>query len=525
MDSRRHTLAQNLARIAATTLTTVVIMASGGGYARADVIHLKDGSTMTGDIKKTPDGWTVIDEKGKSHTFAADAVKSIELSRSAASPESRLVAMDRLMSIRRSVENVTDPKVAIDRFEKFIEQNKDNKPVAAEAEKDLRTWKERLERGMIKVGNRWVGPEEKAQLQEQALGVVAEARELVKQNKLRDAMTMLDKALAVDPTNGSALYLKGLIFYRQDKINDARKAFEAVIVTMPDHGPTLNNLAVVMWRQNQRMPALNVYDQAMVAMPLNKELLNNVAEALAALTPKEQNAPVAQKVYRRWTEQDTQLQQQMAPLGWYRWGATWVTKDQYDKLKEAEQKVKDQIVEMEKQFADHEAKIATIDEKINQNRDAMRYLQQDRVGTDASGRTYANPLPELYWEYDRANRRLEVQRKETITAMETLRAKAHAVKQQLPVPKFTGVQVAIGVEGTPAIAPTNAPDPKPGNPKAAGDPQANQPAAAAAGNPLDPAGEAKPVGSKSSDAAGNPLDKPAADAPPPPKKDNRPLKY
>jgi tetratricopeptide (TPR) repeat protein len=494
-------LAHHLARIATTTLTTAVLMASGGSFARADIIHLKDGTTMTGDIKKTPDGWTIIDDKGKTHNFSADAVKGIELARSGSTPESKLVAMDRLMSIRRSVDNITDPKVAIDRFEKFIEQNKENKPVAEEAQKDLRTWKERQERKMLKVGNRWVGPEEKAKLQEEALGVVAEARELAKQNKLRDAMATLDKALAVDPANGSALYLKGLIHYRQDKINDARKAFEGVLQTMPDHGPTLNNLAVVMWRQNQRIAALNVYDQAMVAMPLNKEVLNNVAEALAALTPKEQNSPVAQKVYRRWTEQDNQLQQQMAPLGWYRWGATWVTKDQYDKLKEAEQKVKDQIVEMEKQFADAEAKVVTIDDKIKQNNDAMRYLQQDRVGTDASGRQFVNPLPPLYWEYDRANRNLEVQRKATITVMETLRAKAQAVKQQLPVPKFTGVQVAIGVEGTPAIEPTNAPDPRPANQKA---------------NPLD-----QPADAKTSDAGGNPLDKPADAA----KKDTRPLKY
>jgi tetratricopeptide (TPR) repeat protein len=510
MNSKRH----NLARIAATTLTAAVLMATGN-FARADIIHLKDGSTLTGDIKKTPDGWTVIDEKGKSHVFPVDAVRTIELSRAGSGPESKLVAMDRLMSIRRSVENLTDVKSVIDRFEKFIEQNKENKPVANEAQKDLAIWKERLERGMVKVGNRWVGPEEKARLQEEALGVVAEARELVKQNKMRDAQATLEKALAVDPTNGSALYLKGLILYRQDKINDARKAFEAVVATMPDHGPTLNNLAIVLWRQNQRMPALSAYDQAMVAMPLNKELLNNVAEALAALNEKEQNSPIAQKVYRRWTEQDTQLQQQMAPLGWYRWGATWVTKDQYDKLKDAEQKVKDQIVEMEKQFADAEAKISTIDDKMKQNRDAMRYLQQDRVGTDPQGRQFVNPLPELYWEYDRANRRLEIQRRETITLMETLRSKAQAVKQQLPVPKFTGVQVAIGVEGTPAIAPTIAPDPKPGDLKA------NPPAA---GNPLDRPGEAQPAASKSSDPAGNPLDPPKGESTPK-KSDNRPLKY
>ena len=488
----------------------------GSTPAIADIIQLKDGTSITGDIKKTREGWVVIDERGRSHSIAADAVKTIEPTRS--NIDARIVAMDRLASLRRSVENLSDIKAVIDRFETFVDQNKDNKPVVAEAEKDLAIWKERLERKMVKVANRWVGPEEKAGLQEKSLQVVAEARELVKQNKLREAAAELEKALAVDPKNGPALYLRGLILYRQDKLTDARKAFEAVRQTMPDHGPTLNNLAIIMWRQNQHLGALNVYDQAMQVMPLNKELLNNVAEALNALSDKDKNSGVAQKVYRRWTEQDTQLQQQLSPLGWYRWGATWVTKDQYDKLQAAEQAVKDQIAKLEAEFADSETKISQIDAKMQQNAQAMRWMERDRYGQDpGTGRIYSNPLPEMYWEYDRAQRRLEVQRKEMIALMENLRAKAKAIKQTLPTPKYTGVQVAIGAEGTPVIPPTNAPDPAPVLP------------GAGASNLQDQLGEPAPKAPAEAPAAGeNPLDKAGdtskpAEAPKPP--DNRPLKY
>ena len=515
--SRRHT------RAAAIALGTILFAVSAPAFA--DIIQLKDGSSVTGDIKKTRDGWVVIDDKGKSHNIAADAVKSIEPTRS--NVDARIVAMDRLNSLRRSVENLPDIKTVITRFENFIEQNKDNKPIVAEAQKDLAVWKERLDRNMIKVGNRWVGPDEKAKLQEKSLQVVADARDLLKQNKLRESMAALEKALAVDPNNGPALYIKGLILYRQDKITDARKAFEAVRQSMPDHGPTLNNLAIILWRQNQHLGALNFYDQAMTVMPLNKDLLNNVAEALNGLSDKDKNSQVAQKVYRRWTEQDTQLQQQLMPLGWYRWGATWVTKDQYEKLQAAEQQVKEQISKLEGEFADAQNKIVQIDSKIDQNRQAMRWMQNDRIGQDASGRLYTQPLPELYWEYDRAQRRLEVQRKETIALMETLRAKAKAVKQTLPAPKYSGVQVAIGVEGTPAIPPTNAPDnvaassnspaPAANLQDQLGDPAAQPGAAAeakpapAGANPLDKSPEAKPAETK------------PAETPKPP--DNRPLKY
>jgi Flp pilus assembly protein TadD len=419
----------------------------------ADVVRLNDGTTLTGDIKKAADGWFVTDSHGKVTHVSQETVKSIEL---APKGDPKDLAVGKLASLRRSVEALPDLKLIIDRYEKFIEQNKDLPNVAEEAKKDLALWKARQARGMVKVGSKWVDAAEKAQMQEKALLVADQARELLKQNKFKDADAAVSKALEVDPTNISALYLKGLILYRQDQVQPARKAFEAVKEIAPDHGPTLNNLAVVLWRQNQQMAAMNMYLQAMQAMPLNKELLNNVAEALNGLTPEQRKSPIAQKVYKLWTEQDNQLQQQMMPLGWYRWGSTWVDKVQFDKLQAAEKEVKEKIAKMEEDFADAQAKVDTIDAQMKQNHDAMRYMEQNRVVYDQTGKGTIYPLPPQYWDYDRANRRLDTQRKETVAQLDALRAKAQAVKQLLPVPKYSGIQIMIGVEGTPAVTPVAA---------------------------------------------------------------------
>jgi len=195
----------------------------------------------------------------------------------------------------------------------------------------------------------------------------------------------------------------------------------------------------------------------MQAMPLNKELLNNVAEALNALTDEQRKAPLAQKAIKLWTEQDAQLQQQMMTQGLYRWGATWVDKAQYDKLQAAEKEVKDKIAKLEEDFADAQAKVDTIDGQMRQNHDAMRYMEQQRYLTDNTGRTVTYPLPPQYWDYDRANRRLDVQKKEAIASLDAMRAKAQTLKDQLPTPKFTGAQLVMGVEGTPAITPADKP--------------------------------------------------------------------
>jgi tetratricopeptide (TPR) repeat protein len=430
------------------TLLAVVILASP---AWGDIVHLNDGSSISGDIKKAADGWYVTDTHGKITHLSADVVRSIEL---APRGDPKDVAVSRLVSLRHSVEALGDLKQIIDRYQKFIDQNKEF-PVADDARKDLATWKDRLAKGMVKVGGNWVTAEQRSTLQEKALLAADQARELLKQNKLREADAAVSKALEVDPTNVSALYLKGLIAYRQDQIPIARKAFEAVKDVMPDHGPALNNLAVILWRQNQQMAAIGVYVQAMQAMPVNRQLLNNVAEALNALTDDQRRGILGQKAIKIWSEQDAQLQQLMMTKGLYRWGATWVDKEQFDKLQVAEKEVKDKIAKLEADFTDAQSKLNTIDAQKRQNQDAMRYMEQQRYMSDNTGRTVTYPLPPQYWDYDRANRRLDVQRKETVASLDAMRAKAQAVKQQLPVPKFTGVQLVMGVEGTPAITPSD----------------------------------------------------------------------
>jgi tetratricopeptide (TPR) repeat protein len=434
-----------------------------GSPALAELIHLHDGTTIEGDIKRAADGWYVTDSSGKTTHVTSDRVKSIELT---AKGNPKDLAAGRLASLRRSVEALPDIKLVITRYEQFLEQNKDT-PAAADARKDLAQWKDRLSKGMVKVGTKWVLPEERAEMQEKALAVVAQARDLLKQNKLREADAAVQKALEADPTNVSALYLRGLILYRQDQVQPARKAFEAIKEQMPDHGPALNNLAVVLWRQNQHMAAMTTYLQAMQAMPLNKEVLNNVAEALNALPEDQRKAPIVQKVFRLWQEQDAQLQQQLMPLGWYRWGATWVDKAQFDKLQAVEKEVREKIAKLETDFADAQQKINTIDSQKQQNQLAIQYMDQSRFATDPqTGRQIVYPLPPQYWDYVRANQRLDVQRAETVSLLDTLRAKAQAVKRELPVPKYTGAQLLIGVEGTPAIVPAEAkkPDPAPAPP-------------------------------------------------------------
>src|SRR6266545_3873945 len=200
-------------------------------FVHADLVHLKNGTTLNGVVKKTPEGWTVTSSDGKVTAVSSDAVKSISfIGRGALNK-----ADDKLASLRRAVENVSDLKQIIERYKHFIATNPD---AADEARRDLALWQDRLDRGLVKIGNEWVTPQQRDQLQEQSIAAVDDIRKLIKAGRLNEAEPALQKALVNSPQNPALLFLKGLLLYRQDQLLNSRKAFEAAKQQLSDHGPT-----------------------------------------------------------------------------------------------------------------------------------------------------------------------------------------------------------------------------------------------------------------------------------------------
>ncbi len=427
-------------------LLFVLLLASG---AVADQIVLKDGTRLSGDVKRNADGWTITMADGAVRTVAPDSVKSIELG---AAPKGAQQAAEGLASLRRSVEALSDINQIIDRYQRFIESSKDAK-VAADAQADLEMWRQRRDKGLVKHGSKWVAPEEVAALAAKATALAEEARDLIRQNRNKEAEPVLQQALDIDPANPSALYLRGVMLYRQDKFPDARKAFEAVNSALPGHAPTLNNLGVVLGRQNQQPAALNYFDQAMQAQPVNKYILNNVAEALGTIPEEQRKGAAIAKCLHRFAEQDLILQQQMAQQGLYRWGGTWVDQKKLDELKAAEKEVRDKIEAMQAEFDQTKAKISQIDQQVADNERMMEEMRARSVYSyvDKDGQrqiTYL-PLPQAYYDTQRQNQRLRSEQDSLKAKLSGMQKQAERVRQQVPIPQFTGIQQIVGVEGMP----------------------------------------------------------------------------
>jgi tetratricopeptide (TPR) repeat protein len=269
----------------------------------------------------------------------------------------------------------------------------------------------------------------------------------------------VQQALDADPSNPAALYLRGVMLYSQQQIPAARKAFEAVNGLIIDHAPTLNNLAVVLWRQNQAIPALVYYDQGIAAAPVNRILLDNVAEALAALPDNQRKNAIAVKLFKHFTDQDTQLQSIMARSGMHRWGSSWVDGPTLDRLKAAEKEIKDKLEQLTTDINTARARIVEIGKTINDNNNSMQQMEANSYARDVNNNFIRLPLPGIYYTLQNENAKLDAERTAQEAKIQALFETGKRVKQQMPVPQFSGVQHLIGAEGAPLLSAGSAPPP------------------------------------------------------------------
>ncbi|HEV7302250.1 MAG TPA: hypothetical protein VGN72_23125 [Tepidisphaeraceae bacterium] len=451
------------------TLSFIIALATTAALSSGDTIHLTDGRTLTGDVKRTPDGWTVVAD-GQTLQLTNDQVKSIEVG----SAEGGATGDAGLASLRRSTASATDPKTVIDKYERFITAAK-GKPVAEVAKVDLRIWKDRADRGLVKFGDKWLTPAEADQAKSQFDDRLIEARDHLLQGRTTEASKIIDAVLSADAQQPAALYLRGVLAFGTGDVPAARKAFDAAANALGRdvHGPTLNNLAVVMMRQNQTPAALNTYGRALTVAPEDMRILDNVAEALQANSRDNKLAGAVKKLAATFSPLDMALAKRMASEGFFRWGATWVPQDQFQHLQAMERQVNEQIAVHEREFTAAQGRVRAIDDEVAANERSMRRIEANSVFRDETGQLVRVAYPPAYFELQRSNQELATARQKVLTEIEQIRVAANQTKAKLPTPRYTGAQRLIGPEGTPnlppvpAEAPPQAAAPSPADPAAA----------------------------------------------------------
>ena len=423
----------------------------------ADVVETKDGSRVEGTIRRVSGGWEVTGAAGKKTIVTDENVKGIEKGAPANPAEA---AAGRLAVLRKATEAMADAAQVVDRYEKFIIQYKDA-PAAEDARKDLDIWKKRQAEKLVKVGDRWLTPEQQQEMLGTIVPMIEEARALTKDNKVRDADAAIAKLLAIDAKNAAGLYLKGLVNYKSDRVADAKAAWETLRDIAPEHAATLNNLAVIMAKQKQVLGALALYDLAMTASPQNRVVLDNTAEALHALSDREKNALSFKRASKRFTEQEVEMAKVMKEKGLSRWGSTWVDAEKMAEIKAAEEKIKVKLDALKTEYDRVADRIKDIDTQFDVNNRTLSQINRDRTFTDGSGNMSQLPPPAIYYKIIAENDKMWVEQRALMQKLDTFKGRAAEIERERPVPAYTGVYRVIEAEGTPLLgAPGGPPAPK-----------------------------------------------------------------
>ncbi|HMO27113.1 MAG TPA: hypothetical protein PKB10_12680, partial [Tepidisphaeraceae bacterium] len=170
----------------------------------ADIITLTDGTRLEGKARRTADGYNITLPDGSVVYVEAHRVRSFELTPSTQPSDTR--AASALASLKRAMEQATDPDQAITRYEQFIATYR-NTPAADQAAGELAAWRDRRDRGLVRVGGQWVTPDQADAIHLEQARAALEARELIAAGRLREAEQLLRQAITRDPANASAHYL------------------------------------------------------------------------------------------------------------------------------------------------------------------------------------------------------------------------------------------------------------------------------------------------------------------------------
>ena len=422
--------------------------------AAADTVHLRDGRTLQGQLKRHgPVGW-VVDSPGRKPDYFSDAdVDRIEVS---ARPANDPVASARRLAVVRAAAAATDdPVQAVARYDALLASPLD--PVtAADARADRAVWQDRSDRHLVKLADRWVPAAAREQAAADSLAAAGAARELVKAGQFAAADPVVTAALAMDPQDASALYLQGLVRAQQNQPAAARRAFEAAAAAVPNHGPTLNNLAVILFQQRQYPAALARFDEAMVAAPGAQAVLDNVAVALASLPPPLARLPAAAGVAARFQAQAKDLTDRMTAMGMHRLGSAWLTDAQVADVGRAQQADRARLDALTADFDGAQDVVRRTDLDIADVQQQMRRSRSGDVGpylTSFDGGR-SGGLPTVYFELQNDADQLQRRRASQVAHLDDLKKQAAAIQGRLAAAAAGPTeQHLIGPEGTPVRLP------------------------------------------------------------------------
>lgn len=420
----------------------------------ADVVVLKDGTELSGQIRRTTGGYDVVLDNG-GNQFVPDAdVRTLRMGPSSTDADVQLT------NLRRSVEPVDDLALIVQRYQQFIERVGAG-PVAEKATQELSQWEQYLQEGRVRFNGKWVTPQAQRALATENLEAVNDIRELIKSGKRADALVKVQERLQENAQDVSAHYLLGLLQYRGGDVAGARRSFEQATELAPDHAPTANNLAVVLVRQNQVPRAVLVLGNALRDAPDTKSLLDNAAELIELVPVDERETTVYATLRQRFDQQDAVLAARLGGQGWFRSGAKWIDADTHAAREAQRKEVMEKIDALEADYNVTSQRIAGVEANIARAQISLADMRANSLRRLDDGRIIQLPLPDVYYEIEREVQADERDRVTLSNRLGVLQQEALQVRAELPTPLYSGELELIGADGVPVTLPLPEAEPVP----------------------------------------------------------------
>jgi predicted O-linked N-acetylglucosamine transferase (SPINDLY family) len=106
---------------------------------------------------------------------------------------------------------------------------------------------------------------------------------------LPEAVASYDRAIAVAPGHGEALFARAAALSDMARLDDALAACDAAIAVRPDKAEGFNLRGSLLWRSGRYDAALDAFNMALSIAPGNADFLNNRGLALTALERHEES--------------------------------------------------------------------------------------------------------------------------------------------------------------------------------------------------------------------------------------------
>lgn len=323
----------------------IILFGISATHLAADSITLTDGRVIEGIISHQGNDVVITQPGGTTITVSQSDIAKVSLTGNVTPAQ---IAEAEWTRLGPAIRNATTLDQILANIDSFLQRFGDQ-PIAADVRKIRDEYNKAREQNYVKLGSRWVSPDEAGLIRSKSAEATQNALKLYRDGRPTDAVNQAKAALALDDQNVQALNIQALALLRMNQPGAARPLFAQAAEVDPANLLALNNLSVVLFSLNRDTEALFYYGRALAAAPENRMLLDNIAEALNAYDGTK-GLPAYTDLINRTAQAETRLAAQMAQKGLYRYGSSWVTQEQHDRLAKNMQALKDALAQIEANY-------------------------------------------------------------------------------------------------------------------------------------------------------------------------------